>query len=367
MRGCGFRNNFQWLSSPRNLKTSIHRWRIMKRILNSREILNLALERLFTATNNKPRDLNRRYDDIKTAIAELRFSLTNSPEDNPGEQEWLSRLDNIINGLQQADDIILNFKNHYDIALIRKSLDLYNNVLQEDKLDIRGLSALLAKRIRKASNILNDLLSGSSMVQVYEKPKKVINKVQFSSTETLTPEFLMIELLPWIRSIDELQTTIDHFQNEPHQNIRVLSITQNSPINVALNAGAEAIRIIEEMVVPWRRRHAQKLAEIEERHKHLELEMQRVEIQEKRALIDKTHNESLALYEEARRKKLENEILLENYCRDLAQKIVKETLNINQPKEIEDAVVKVLPAVTTLATSSLDISKTTLSDDKQIH
>jgi hypothetical protein len=334
----------------------------MNHISFSGAYLDEILKRLFVAISKNKRRLALRYYEI--AKAEI-FRIRATNLFNAEEEEWSANLDHIINVVQEADDIIFHVNDHHDAALVRKAVGLYNQALQEDKLNIRELSSLLAKRVKKASDILSDMLSESSLVEVYEKPKKVVNRIQFATQAPLTPDYLISEIGPWIKATVDLQIVINDFQNREKEDIRVLSITQRSPINVTISAAAEAILAIIQIIVPWRRRHAQKLAEIEVQSRLLGLELQKAEVVEKRALASKAHHESNLSYEVSRRRKFENDLLFERLCREPTLEIAKNTLQLAREEDIEIAVEKMLPAVTTLATSNLDISKTDLGHDKK--
>jgi hypothetical protein len=159
----------------------------------------------------------------------------------------------------------------------------------------------------------------------------------------------------------ELQAAFNAVQNKENQEIRILSITQRSPISLSLSAGAEAIKAILEVIVPWRRKHAKIMAEIEERSARLSLELQKAEINEKNATTESALVQAGKLYQETRKLKLDIDIQVMDGCRELAYKLATENLGLTQSDDIENAVVNMLPPLVTLTTSDLDVGKITLS------
>lgn len=328
------------------------------------ELLYDALQNLIFAVSRKW-SANRYYAELRFIIGRIKdHNFHQFPDRKIEDDDRIAAIEKAIDALQEADEIIAPKDEHQNADAIRHALDLYNQALQEDKLlNIRGLSVLLAKRIKRASNILNVLLSETSKQTIYEENRrKSVNKIQFITQALLTPNFLLEDLAPWLKAIVELQNVFDDFQNKEKREVRILSITQRSPVNVNLEGGGQAIQAIEEAVVPWRQEHAKKLAEIDEQSKLLALQQQKAEIEERRANAAKARSESFLIREEARRKKIENDLLAELLRSDLAVKIAKDTLHLIREADIEHAVDKMLPSLVTLATSNLDIGKTELNE-----
>jgi hypothetical protein len=315
-------------------------------------------------SRNKEKARLQYYNKTKNLISSIRnHDLHAFPDRKIEDEETLVAIEKIIDALHKSEEIISQPVGHHDIEEIKHALDLYNQVLQQSDIDIRGLRSLLANKIKKASKILADLLSETSRIQIYEeKPVKIINKIQFTTQAPLTPDYLLTDIAPWIKALVDLQIVFNGFQNKENQEIRILSITQKSPPNISINAGAEAIRAIQEDIIPWRRKHAQAMADIEEKNGYYNLELQRAEILEKRAIAEKTRMDARKTYEETRRLKIENDLLAERLCHEIAIKIAKDTLRLTSVEDIELAVQKMLPSIVMLATSDLNIGKTKLSE-----
>jgi hypothetical protein len=316
--------------------------------------LDEILNRLFVAIKkNQQHQIHQYYGRVRNEIYRIKSGNPHGTE----EMEWLTNLDHVINAVQEADSIIFYVNDNHDIALVRKALDLYNSALQEDRLNIRELSALLAKRIKKASKILGDMLSEPLNVQIYqEKPRKIVNKIQFTSNASLTPDYLLTDIAPWIKATVDLQNVLNYVGKRQKREIRVLSITQHSPVSVSMDGASQALRVFAEMIVPWRRQHAQVMAKYEEENARLDIELKRANVLERRASAEKERNEAHKVYEETRSIMLENDLLIEKHCKRLAIDIIKSTTPNVEENEVPIVVEKMLPPLTNLLTSKLEIN-----------
>ena len=126
--------------------------------------------------------------------------------------------------------------------------------------------------------------------------------VIFSKNARLTPQVLSTVISPYLISIEDIQHIIDEIEGHQWQEVRVKSITQNSPISVSLDGVASAANLIRDSVIPWRREHDEIMAQLIEQEKLAEIESKRAEILEKRAQSAKER-------EEVKKLQLENERL----------------------------------------------------------
>ena len=73
----------------------------------------------------------------------------------------------------------------------------------------------------------------------------------------------------------------------------------NSPLNLTVKGALEATELIRDIVVPWRRQHAEKMAQLQEMEKFSEIEIKKAELLEKQAITTKVNAESERVQAEA--------------------------------------------------------------------
>lgn len=73
----------------------------------------------------------------------------------------------------------------------------------------------------------------------------------------LTPTTLAEQVAPYLQAIFDLEAILADLQGRTFGPPRIRSLTQYSPISVHMDGAADAIHIIKENVVPWRRANAQ--------------------------------------------------------------------------------------------------------------
>lgn len=131
-------------------------------------------------------------------------------------------------------------------------------------------------------------------------------------TVAITPSALSNHIGPYLEAIEELQHVIDEIKGKEQESVRVLSIEQGS-VNVNLQGAGEAIEVVREDVVTWRRKHARNLAALAEREKQAKIDSlnaERLEIEARaareKAEVDRLQAAAWNLYEEAEAKRIEN-------------------------------------------------------------
>jgi len=141
----------------------------------------------------------------------------------------------------------------------------------------------------------------------------------FDGLDRLTPENLSSQVAPYLQAIFDIQQIVGEFEVQAGgvaAQPRIVSISQNSPIQVSVEGIGKAFDIISMMVIPWKRENAKKRddsavaqeqlkivvaqAEIAEKKLQsaqnqkmaaLELEQKRLEIREKQLDLDKRERE----------------------------------------------------------------------------
>lgn len=186
--------------------------------------------------------------------------------------------------------------------------------------------------------------------------------------QALTPHYLRTVISPYLEALDELQYLIDEIHGQSHIKATIKKISQHSPISVSLDGAADAIQLVQENVVSWRRKHAEIMAQFLEQEKLAEIESKRAEILEKRARAAKDRAEAQKLlidaerqHEETEKLKLENErmrIELHRAKIELALDMLTRIIPDMQEADKIAYVVKLLPPLDVLAFSDIEIKST---------
>lgn len=174
--------------------------------------------------------------------------------------------------------------------------------------------------------------------------------IDISETDTpkLTAEYTRDILTPYLNAVEKLQQIIDGIKKRKIHKIEILDIKQNSPISVSLDGASEAIQVIKDTVVPWRRKHAESMAHLIEQEKLVEIEAKKAEVVDKKIIAR----------EQANKLKLENEKLrleLQQAKIQLAMDVLNNISHNLTQSEREAIVNRLLPILDTLAFSRLEI------------
>ncbi len=176
--------------------------------------------------------------------------------------------------------------------------------------------------------------------------------------QKLTPEYLQASIIPYLQALADMQHVIDEARGRPPSEVAIKSISQASPVTVAVDGIADAYKALTEDLVPWKRDHAQEMAKLAEREKQVELALKEAESLERRAHAatqeaeaEKLRAEATKLAEEARMIALENEtrkLKLLDEKMLLAERIIEKTKPGLSKKRKGELVAKLLPSVDTL-------------------
>jgi hypothetical protein len=170
------------------------------------------------------------------------------------------------------------------------------------------VAAKLEKVMRELRYVPHSAAHHLAHHQVAEHTFRLIY-VESESYPQLTPDLLGNLIYPYINAINLLQQVIDEIKLQHHRDIAIKEISQLSPVSVSLDGAGGAIRSIEDIVVPWRRKHYESMATLEEQEKQAEIENKKAEILEKRASAARDRAEAQKLLAEAQNSKLMNEKL----------------------------------------------------------
>jgi hypothetical protein len=183
----------------------------------------------------------------------------------------------------------------------------------------------------------------------------------------LTADYLEQEVLPFLQAAISLQGIIDAINGATRKTLRIKSIQQNSPINVNLEGGAEALGLIRDTLIPWRVEHARAMSALRELERKVEIEVKKAEILESHSLAVKSSQEAkkisaeaLEVYARAEKLQLQNQKLridLQQRKIDLALNV----LNRLSPKLSEAEkityLLQLLPQIEAVVGSTLTLDK----------
>jgi hypothetical protein len=197
-------------------------------------------------------------------------------------------------------------------------------------------------------------------------PNYVISADAFSDKlPFLTPTYLYTTIAPYLLAIESIQNIIDEILGK--ESVVFLSlISQNSPLSINLSGATEAIKFLQDLIIPWRRKNIRKhadLAEKEKEHLIAKLESEKLEIQSR---INKDSAESQKILAEAEKLRAEAQtIQISNYLS--AMQIRKDILqialemveqispNLSQTDKISYAI-RLIPHMDTIVSHPLTIT-----------
>jgi hypothetical protein len=126
------------------------------------------------------------------------------------------------------------------------------------------------------------------------------------TTQQLTPEYLVTQLGPYLNAIVAIQHILDEMRGRKPRAVIIKSIKPGS-VDVTLGDVIEALEVVQNNVVPWRKEHIKTMAQSDETEKVANIEKAKAEALEKRANADKTRRETAMLSIDDPRQKAEIE------------------------------------------------------------
>jgi hypothetical protein len=103
------------------------------------------------------------------------------------------------------------------------------------------------------------------------------------SLPPLTPEYLQQDLVPFLIGLDRLNKALLRCLGRQVSEVSLVSLRQLTPVEInAKGLAKETLETVREEVIPWRREHAQRMAELEERERKAAAEAQEAKTQEAR-------------------------------------------------------------------------------------
>lgn len=190
----------------------------------------------------------------------------------------------------------------------REMIGLYrkiNHAYQE--LDPDVLWKTIKKDFKELEIFIRSVL-GENLRDDIPQHKKGIPRIKLISTYELelTSGTLTRHVTPYLQAISELQNLIDTLKGNPIKYVSIKTISQNSPIDVKVDDAAKAIEVIRDIIVPWRRENARRMAELRLRESTLKIENAKADLESKKMEMESSLQKKEIEQERAR---LENEKL----------------------------------------------------------
>ncbi|MEP7285706.1 MAG: hypothetical protein ABI947_08060 [Chloroflexota bacterium] len=110
--------------------------------------------------------------------------------------------------------------------------------------------------------------------------------------DTLTPTTLVSHVAPYLQALIDLQQVIAQLQGIESPQAKIRLISQNSPVGIDVEGIESAYKFAEERIVPWRRKHAEKLAGLEISALELDIEQKRAVVADTRVKTQDAHIEA---------------------------------------------------------------------------
>ncbi len=120
-----------------------------------------------------------------------------------------------------------------------------------------------------------------------------------SRVEELTPQYLSSVVMPYLCALADLQQITDELEKKAPCQIRILAVTEGSPVSATVVGVSGAVQIVQEMIAPWQLDHTKPVAHLVQRENKAAIDLARAEILEARARADEDAAKSRKLLAEA--------------------------------------------------------------------
>jgi len=184
-----------------------------------------------------------------------------------------------------------------------------------------------------------------------------------SSQEELTLDYLTSDIIPYLEAVAEIQRIIDEATGRPYQ-VKLHSIKQGS-ITATVSGIAQAVQIIAELVIPWKRKHTEKMAKLLEAEKRASIQKSNAEKLEIEVRTTRGQEEAKIQQLKAERMRLENEKLRVELQREKIPLVFEFLEHINPDLSDEDRsayALRALPRFETIISSPLNLAPITLPE-----
>jgi hypothetical protein len=223
----------------------------------------------------------------------------------------------------------------------------------------RESSPYIGHDISAMSRLALDFIKGDTIIKANEHRFQLI---QADTEHPLTPGYLATHLAPYLNALASIQHTCDDMLGREHREVVIRRITQQSPVSISLQGVADAVNAVLDLVVPWRRENAKKLAalRIKEIEADIKIKEEEAKVRSTKDLVEakKTEAEIEKLIQEKERQRIENaklEVEVGASRFDLALRMAAK-MNRRLPKEQQIAyALKMLSDLKELTASEIEV------------
>jgi hypothetical protein len=107
------------------------------------------------------------------------------------------------------------------------------------------------------------------------------------SLPALTPNYLEIDLIPFLSALDHLNRAVIIAQGQALKVLSLVELRQRTPVKIELkDLAKETLEVARDELIPWRREHQKRLAKIEEREREAEAELKEAKTEEAREIVE---------------------------------------------------------------------------------
>lgn len=254
-------------------------------------------------------------------------------------QEYGFEID-LVKSIDEAKDIIDEYKN--DSSLVIVDVRLKDDDVDKDTSGLGKLVKVndipvivLTDALRKdgkLSQLVYKILTGFSDIEFQEKmlesetqrhldefidtliSGRIKISLIFRESNTsnwqsiITPNILISDIGKYLLALEQIQNIIDDIREEPREVVKIIELSQNSPISISLEGAAEAAEIIRDSVTPWRKEHEKQMLLLEQQEKIANIEVQKAEVLEMRSRAQMNRSEANKMTSDIEHVKAEVEI-----------------------------------------------------------
>lgn len=166
------------------------------------------------------------------------------------------------------------------------------------------------------------------------------------SSYWLTPECLADQITPYLQAIADIQRLIDQINKSELNHIAIRRIQQKSPVTISFKGVKEAVQLIIDIIVPWRRKFRQEMARLEAKEKRTNIGIRKAEALLKEAEVEKIRLENQRLNLELQTARIQ-----------LATEILSQISPQLSEVERTTYLIKLLPSLEALTLSDLEIRR----------
>lgn len=241
-------------------------------------------------------------------------------------ENLFSIIENVLKNEPNGQDTIANLLSEIFISSSPSKRERILNYLKKWE---RQKDERLSLWATHAENEIKVLVTANS-----EEEHK-IERIIFTLDGNLTSKILLDVLSPFLDAVNSFQKIICDLKELPEREVVIKQITQFSPVSVSLEGASDAIEVIKNTVVPWRREHVQKMLWLSEQEKIVEIERIKAEVLEVRAKAQREKAEKDKLEAESKAQLAQVEkIILELKKEKLALQQSKIQLALNIIREL---------------------------------